>query len=170
MGWDNNLLKTNKKKQTGTGTLITKVYRRDLHKKCAHHPDPVPRGCWDKNKLWDITTAGTTQPPARKAKVADITTTLQWQAPLPWANGNNCGQIPPIQIVHVIPSQLLVAPGVHAHCWVWHYRAGPGWAQIGSILLGCVNPLALRFPVGKRNRMLQLPLCGGCSFPLKPCS
>lgn len=45
-----------------------------------------------QDKLLDITTACTTWPPATREKMADITTTLQWQTPLPWANEKNYGQ------------------------------------------------------------------------------
>lgn len=42
---------------------------------------------------------------------------------------------------HSIPSQLLVAPVVHAHCQVRHYLVGLGWARLGSVLLSCVYHL-----------------------------
>lgn len=90
--------------------------------------------------------------------MADITT------PPPWANGKNYGQTHHARLSTSLQSQLLVAPGAHTLSSPLFGWTGLGSAQLHSVFITWIY---MHSPMGMRDKMVPLPLCGGCSFSAK---
>lgn len=152
MGWDNHLLKTNNKKQTGT--LIKKAYEResDWPKMCSP-PWPSSTRLLRQRQVvghyhcWHHMASCNKGENGRHYHSPAMTNSPSW------ANGKNYGQTSPSQCPHhSIASQLLAALGVHAtlpgsalYGWTGQGSARPHSAQL------CLS-LGLAFSHGKEEQ------------------